>query len=227
MGIDPTPTKSVQLSESTLRMLAGLDEPKPDRPNPKRTRATSTPAVRGPRPARVPDGMCGNGLHKMEGDNVRIGRRSGGRVTRECRACILNRTRSRRENQPRVTEPPASVPCIDCGGMIGVRVNGYSGWALAGEGGRCEVCADRPKAEKIIADHKLLPPEEQSKRTRRTALMRARRMLERVLDGGRAFHPGAPHGTSYAYSEWRCRCEKCSEARGVINQTYRDRQAMS
>lgn len=211
MGIDPTPTKSVQLSESTLRMLAGLDEPKPDRPKPKRTRATSTPAVRGPRPARVPDGMCGNGLHKMEGDNVHISTRGNGRTTRECRACARERERKCRGAQPRAVEKPTPVPCVDCGGMIGVKVGGYSGWVLAEVDGRCEVCTDRPKAEQILAEHALMDADDQRKH--KTREKRARRMLERVLKDGRAFHPDATHGTVYAYNEWRCRCAACSGAK--------------
>lgn len=217
MGIIPTPSETVQLSESTLRLLAGLDDDTPPAP---KVRVKRPPVVRGPRPERVPNGMCGNGLHKMEGDNIHYGKRGNGRVTRECRACNRARQRRLRSAQPRAVEKPTPVPCVECGGMIGAKVAGYSGWALAEENGRCEVCADRPKAEQTLAEYALMDAAGQRKH--KTRAKRARRMLERVLKDGRAFHPDAEHGTAYAYNEWRCRCAQCSGVKCANNKAARD-----
>lgn len=44
---------------------------------------------------------------------------------------------------------------------------------------------------------------------------------ERVMVGGRWWHPRAPHGTAYGYSHYRCRCEPCDSAGLAKSAQYR------
>lgn len=216
MGLDRTP-EPVKLSESTLRILADLDTPKP-----AQARA-NTPKPK-PRAPRVPQrlGYCKSGAHKLEGDNVRERIRRDGRYMRECRACIRDRQRRHRDATPRITEKPTPVPCVECGELIGARRDGYSGWVLAGADGKCELCVDRPKLEAYLAEYEAIPTGERTNLQMNRA-SRYRRHLERILKDGRPFHPGvAKHGAAHAYIKCGCRCLDCTAYKTEDNRKRRE-----
>lgn len=217
LGLTPTPTATVVLSESTRRILAGLDTPTPPR------KRAATPAVIRPRRSQQPEGWCRKGLHRLEGDNVRTSIR-GGRTVRECRPCLRDRVRVTRQNTARGCEKPDPVPCVECGGMIGAKISGYSGWVLAAEDGKCEVCKDKPKFARWLAEYEQIPAgaRTMSQRTRAT---KARKHLERILRDGRAFHPDARHGAGQAYLKYGCRCTACSGWKAADNKMRRERAA--
>lgn len=219
MGLTPQPVKKVELSESTRRLLAQLDEPKP-KPRPT--------AVRRPRPvihrSDHRSGYCRKDLHRLEGDNV-IVRNRPDRVTRECKACA--QARKSRGGDPiaakRSQEKPQPRPCRDCGHMIGAHFDIFKGWVLAGADGVCEVCRDRPVAEAWLAKYAELSPEERKNRTPQAT--RYRRLLQRTLRDGRAFHEDAPHGVLKGYMRFGCRCEPCRAWKSRDNAERRHRDA--
>jgi len=206
MGFDrPAPVEPVKLSESTLRLLADLDKPKTERSESK----DRPKAVVRHRPTAPRRDYCKKDLHKMEGDNVRVATRPNGRVTRECRECIRDRMRAQRGATPRVTEKPTPVPWVECGELIGARRNGYAGWVLAGSDGKCELCVDRPKYEAFLEKYAAMTSEERTDKVRSAAL-KARKHLSRILKDGRAYHPESPgHGGGQSYLKYGCRCEPC------------------
>ena len=206
MGFErPAPVEPVKLSESTLRLLADLDNPKPER-----TESKDRPkAVIRHRPTTPRRDYCMKDLHKLEGDNLRIVKRKDGRVSRECRECTRERVRAQRGSMPHAEEKPQPVPCIECGEMIGARRNGYSGWITAGSDGKCELCVDRPKYEAFLAKYDQMTPAQRTAAVRIQAT-RARNHLTRVLKDGRPFHTESPgHGRGQSYLKYGCRCEPC------------------
>jgi len=216
MGFVPEPVKPVKLSDSTLRLLASLDEPKTAAPKQR------VQSVIRHNPTVARRDYCKRDLHKLEGENVRERKRSSGGVVRECVPCMRDRVRAQRNVKPRVTEKPTPVPCVECGGMIGARRNGYAGWMLAEKDGKCEVCADRPKYEAFLAEYALIPDG-----TRTTVQIgkasKARKHLERVLRDGRAFHERVPrHGAGQAYLKYGCRCRECSGWKTADNRARRE-----
>lgn len=222
MGLDrPTPTP-VTLSGSTLRILANLDKPRT--PEPKIQRRN--PNVVRPASASTRTGWCKRGLHELVGDNVDIRTRSN-RTTRECIPCRKERQAQRRAKYgatPRGSNRPEPIPCIECGGMIGARISGWSGWVLDAREGRCQVCADRPKFEAFLAEYEQMPDGTRTKGQINQA-KKARHHLERVLKDGRAHHPNPPkHGAGQAYIRYGCRCVECSRWKSADNKARRDAQ---
>lgn len=219
MGLVPAPVKKVELSESTRRLLASLDEPKP------KQRPTT---VRRPRPvihrSDHRSGYCRKDLHRLEGDNL-IVRNRPDRVTRECKACA--QARKSRGRDPiaakKVQEKPTPRPCRECGHMIGPHFDIFKGWVLAGENGVCEVCRDRPVAEAWLAKHAGWSAAQRKGRSPQAT--RYRRLLQRTLRDGRAFHEGAPHGGATGYMRFGCRCEPCRAWKSRDNAERRGRSA--
>ncbi|WKK11938.1 hypothetical protein QYN14_25670 [Rhodococcus ruber] len=206
------------MSESTRAILARIDAPAPsdDTVRPQRTRPRPSAA------ARSRD-YCRAGLHKLEGDNIRTYRRSNGDIGRECRACLRDRKRAQRKANPASPVPPDPVPCHECGGMIGPRIFGYSGWVLSGADGLCEVCYDRPRLQKYLAEYRTW--DQETRRKKASSATRARYMLQRILVDGRAFHPDPDltHGAGHAYGKFGCRCAACSKWKSDDNKARRDR----
>lgn len=216
MGLEPAPAPKVELSESTLRLLANLDAPKETAPK----RKDQAPSVVRPRRS-TRRGWCKKGLHELVGDNVRE-RKVGNRITRECRPCLTERVRAQHGRTPRGLNKPAPVPCIECGGMIGAKISGYSGWILDARDGRCQVCADRPKFEAFLAEYEQMPDGTRTKGQINQA-KKARHHLERILKDGRAYHPNPPkHGAGQAYIKYGCRCDACSGWKSEDNKARRE-----
>ncbi len=53
------------------------------------------------------------------------------------------------------------------------------------------------------------------------ARRKAQRWAERIIRGGRAFHPRARHGTVTGYGYYGCRCEACGAAAAAANRRWR------
>lgn len=216
MGLAPAvPEKKVQLSASTLEILANLDRPKQVKP---KAQKVIKPKEYKPRPKLD---WCKAGLHKMEGDNLYLYGDRNGRQRRECRACRNGHSaewRSRNREAKPAVEP---APCIECGFMIALRDDLFQGKVLSGAEGKCEVCYDREVISAKLAEAETWSPELQNKK--RSTVYRWRHMLQRVLKDGRAYSPIVKeHGCNNSYMKHGCRCEPCREWKKDDNQRRRN-----
>jgi hypothetical protein len=59
------------------------------------------------------------------------------------------------------------------------------------------------------------------------AQRRAKRRAERIEVDGRPFHPDAPHGTDYAYTDFGCHCTPCQAAHAAALAETRRRKAVA
>ena len=110
------------------------------------------------------------------------------------------------------------TPCRECGGMRALGVTGGRGIGVTGKNGKCEVCADRIEGLEALRAH-----EAGEKQLSVSGLRRARKLIQRVLKDGRAFHPEAVHGLANSFSNFGCRCGDCRAARAEYAVGYRER----
>ena len=113
-------------------------------------------------------------------------------------------------------EKPVETPCRECGGMRALLISGARGIAVSGKDGLCEACHDRPIGLEALRAH-----EAGEKRLNNSKLRRTRKLVQRVLKDGRAFHPEATHGLTSSYSTYVCRCSACREAKAAYLAEYR------
>ena len=100
--------------------------------------------------------------------------------------------------------------------MRALCVTGGRGIGVSGKDGKCEVCSDRGIALEDLRAH-----EAGEKLLSVSGLRRARKLIQRVLKDGRAFHPGAVHGLASSFSTFGCRCSECRAARAAYSVGYR------
>lgn len=232
MGMTPKPTQSVQLSESTLRLLANLDAPQSER---IREHRTATPTRKkqpkpksqsaAPRRRRLSD-HCIRG-HLLAGDNVII-RQHGKQTRRDCVTCLNEKSEhpmtTAAEHKAAKPTPPATW-CTTCGGEIGFVFGAWEGWKPAGRNGECEVCCDRSKYEHKLEQMMSMKPGTRTKADF-TKIQRLRRFLLRELRDGRAYAPTAEqHGIGCTYQKFGCRCVECREWKSLDNKARRNREA--
>lgn len=223
MGLTPKRT-TVTMSESTLRILDGLDNPKPDpEPAPKRTRTPRAPRK------KTPANTCIRG-HKLDGTNVII-RQHGGRARRECVTCRNLKMNGQLAGTDMVAgkigaAEPEPQQCTVCEHTIGLTFNLWKGWQLTGHSGKCEVCCDRDKHRAMLDEALQWPTEERNRK--RSTIQRLRHMLDRVLVDGRAFAPNVKtHGAVFAYQAHGCRCQTCREWKSSDNAARKARSKES
>ena len=119
-------------------------------------------------------------------------------------------------------EKPVETPCRECGGMRALLISGARGIAVSGKDGLCEACYDRPIGLEALRAH-----EAGEKRLNNSKLRRTRKLVQRVLKDGRAFHPDATHGLTSSYSTYVCRCVDCRAAKAAYLTEYRGKVGRS